>query len=329
MSETIPWQPGSATGIGSMPGTDPREAVRMVVGELEAFPFLPELPARGPGADLTGRTAALLVDMPAEVTPRGWRLAERPGRDLNRARSMLSNDLDELEERLQGYEGPLKIQLAGPWTLAATMELTRTMDAALSDPGAVKDLADSLAEGARAHVDDVRRRVPGATLVVQLDEPALTAVSEGRVPTASGISRLPAIETDTIIERLRHVIATTTEYVVVHCCDSDVRYETIARAGASGVSFDLSRLRREEEDAIAELTEAGLGLLVGVLATEQPERVAERVLEPWRRMGVPLPAGQVVITPGCGLAGATPAGAVQTLKTCREAAAILPELIGG
>jgi hypothetical protein len=35
----------------------------------------------------------------------------------------------------------------------------------------------------------------------------------------------------------------------------------------------------------------------------------------------------VVITPSCGLAGATPAGARQTLAWCAEAARILPELI--
>ncbi len=42
--------------------------------------YLPELPARGPGVDLVGRTAALLIDMPVETTPGGWRIAERPGR---------------------------------------------------------------------------------------------------------------------------------------------------------------------------------------------------------------------------------------------------------
>ncbi len=105
-----------------MPGTDPAEAMRVVAGELPGFPYLPELPARGPGADITGRTAALLIDIPVETTPRGWRLAERPGRDLARARSMLSNDLDVMEEELQGYVGPLKIQVCGPWTLAATLE---------------------------------------------------------------------------------------------------------------------------------------------------------------------------------------------------------------
>ena len=45
--------PGVATGIGSMPGTDPMEAARIVVGELPDFPHLAELPARGPGADIT------------------------------------------------------------------------------------------------------------------------------------------------------------------------------------------------------------------------------------------------------------------------------------
>src|SRR5216117_4162436 len=118
-----------------MPGTNPAEAMRVVAGELPDFPHLPELPDRGPGADLTGRTAALLVEIAVEVTPRGWRLAERPGRDLSRARTMLSSDLDAMEEALDGFRGPLKIQLCGPWTLAATLELPRTLNVATAAPG--------------------------------------------------------------------------------------------------------------------------------------------------------------------------------------------------
>src|SRR5580700_817023 len=215
-----------------MPGTDPAEAMRVVAGELPDYPFLPELPDRGPGSDLTGRTAALLVDMPAEVTPRGWRLAERPGRDLARARSMLASDLDVLEEVLQGFEGQLKIQLAGPWTLAATLELTRTMNMALSDPGAVADLAGSLAEAASQHVKDVAKRLPHAQIITQFDEPALTAVAEGTIPTASGMSRLAAIEEEPLRERLSQVIDAVPGYTIVHCCDTTVRFEIMRRAGA-------------------------------------------------------------------------------------------------
>ena len=73
-----PGRPGAPPGSARCPGTNPAEAMHVVAGELPDFPHLPELPDRGPGADLTGRTAALLVDMPVEVTPRGWRLAEHP-----------------------------------------------------------------------------------------------------------------------------------------------------------------------------------------------------------------------------------------------------------
>ncbi len=326
-----------------MPGTDPAEAMRVVAGELPDFPYLPELPDRGPGADLTGRTAALLVDMPAEVTPRGWRLAERPGRDLTRARSMLSSDLDVLEEVLQGFTGPVKIQLCGPWTLAATLELTRTMNVALSDPGAVADLTASLAEAAAAHAADVARRVPGARLVVQFDEPLLPSVIAGLVPTQSGLSRLAAVEADTAADRLNQVLAATPGYTVVHCCATTVPFGIIQKAGADGLAFDLSQLRRGEEDGVAEAAEAGMGVLTGAIPavaapaggarqTAEPggaRETAERAIRLWQRLGLPLStvAEQAVITPACGLAGASPAQARAALARCREAAAMLPELI--
>ena len=137
-----------------------------MAGELPDFPYLPELPARGPGADLIGRTAALLIDMPVETTPGGWRIAERPGRYMRAAHSMMSADLDALvEEVFAGYEGPLKISLCGPWTLAATIELARTLNPVLADPGAVADLTGSLAEGAAAHAPRGPSPAAGAAIV--------------------------------------------------------------------------------------------------------------------------------------------------------------------
>jgi hypothetical protein len=350
-----PWPAGSATGIGSMPGTDPAEAMRVVAGELPDFPYLPELPDRGPGADLTGRTAALLVDIPAEVTVRGWRLADHPGRDLTRARSMLSSDLDVLEQVLDGFRGALKIQLCGPWTLAATLELPHTMNMALADPGAVADLTASLAEGAAAHVAELAKRVPGAQLVVQLDEPALPAVAQGDVPTASGMSRLAAVEEETLRAGLAQVITAVRGYTVVHCCASSVPFGMIRAAGAGAIAFDLSQLRRGEEDGVGEAAEAGMGLLVGAIPVAPAETegnreasgtsggsrdirpgaasgardTAERVIRLYQRLGLPLAtcAGQAVITPACGLAGASPAHARAALTRCREAASMLPELI--
>jgi methionine synthase II (cobalamin-independent) len=332
------------------------DAAHTVAEELPDFPHLAELPVRGPGADMIGRTAALLIDIPVETTPRGWRLSpERPGKDLRRARSMLSADLDAMEEVLDGYTGLLKVQVAGPWTLAATLEQPHSLKPALADPGAVADLAASLAEGTAAHVREVTKRVPGATVVVQVDDAALQAVLDGAVPTPSGLTMVRAVDEEIVRMRLRAVLTATPAYTVVHCCSDQVPFAVIAGSGADGVSFDLSLLKREDWDLLAEAAEASLGLLVGALpALDQPQRnlappsppsrraadnaqpdglapvqVARRVADAWRRMGLPPAAcaPQVVITPACGLAGASPAGARTTLKLAREAARILPELM--
>ena len=322
-----------------MPGTDPAEALAAVFSELPAFPYLPELPGRGPGADLVGRTAALLVDMPVETTTGGWRLASRPGRDASRAASMLARDLDELEEAAQGWDGPLTVQACGPWPMAAAVELTRRRDPALADPGAVADLTGSLAEGVAAHVAEVRKRVPGATLVLQLDEPSLPAVLAGAVPSASGLNRITEVEGTTAAASLRTILSGAGVFSIVHCCAPAAPVTVIAAAAAGAVSLDLSLLRRDEEDGLAEAVEAGLGVLAGATGIAGPARppgrppaprdVAQRVRELWHRIGQPPAAAiaSVVITPSCGLAGTTPAGARQILARCREAARILPELI--
>jgi methionine synthase II (cobalamin-independent) len=331
----FPWAPGTATGIGSMPGDNPLEAQRVIVDELPDFPHLAELPARGPGADITGRTAALLVDIPAEVTPRGWRIAERPGRDLQRARSMLSADLDAMEETLTTCDGLVKVQIAGPWTLAATFEQPRSLNPALADPGLVADLASSLAEGAAAHVAGVAKRLPRARLVVQFDEPALPAVAAGAVPTPSGLSRIRAVEEEVLRDRLHQVLTAVGRYTVVHCCGNDYPFGIITGAGADALSFDLSQLRRADFDPLAAVAEAGLGLLAGI-PTDDPERSrpsgesdARSVAEMWRTMALPPArcAEQVVVTPACGLAGASPDRARDALRRCREAARILPEMM--
>jgi hypothetical protein len=267
-----PWAPASATGVGSMPGTDPAEAMRIILGELPDLPHLAELPGRGVGADLTGRTAALLVEMPVEVTPTGWRFASRPGRDLRRARDLLASDLDTLEEFAAGYTGPLKVQVAGPWTLAATIELLRTQERALTDHGAVADLTESLCEGLRVHLDQVAKRVPGARILLQVDEPALPGVLAGALRSASGLRRLEPPEAHEAENRLAAVLAATGAFSIVHCCALSVPFGIIRGAGADAVSFDLARLGPGGQDALAETVEAGLGILVGVVpATPAPE----------------------------------------------------------
>ncbi|MFH8611973.1 methionine synthase [Streptomyces sp. NPDC018029] len=334
MSDTFTW--GPATGIGSMPGGDAREAAKTVTGSFEGpeqgIPYLPELPARGPGADMIGRTAGLLVDLYARVEPSGWRVGDRPGRDTRRARAWLGEDLDALEEFTQGYEGPLKVQAVGPWTLAAALEL-RNGEAALSDPGACRDLAGSLAEGLREHLADVRRRVPGAQVVLQLDEPSLIAVLRGQVKTASEYRTHRAVDRQVVESTLRDVLAVRGEgAAVVHSCAPDVPFALLRRAGADAISFDFSLLTERDDEAIGEAVEGGTKLFAGVVPgvdgrLSDPAGSVMGVRTFWRRLGLNPGslAESVVVTPSCGLAGSSPAYAREVLGHCVRAARSLAD----
>jgi len=322
-----------------MPGTEQREAIAVVMGELPELPFLPELPARGPGADMIGRTASLLIDMPVQTTARGWKLAAAASRDQRRAADLLSFDLDAMLDAAAGYSGTFKIQVCGPWTLAASVELDRSVEPALADAGAVADFAGSLAEGLAAHVSDVRARIPGATIVVQVDDPALPGVLAGSVPTASGLYRLPAVDESDAADALGAVLAAASAPSAVHCCGPEIPFSCITKAGATAVSFDLSVFRRAEEDAFGEAVEAGVGIFVGAIPAKAPppgERPDEdgrvpatAVIDLWRRIGLPVGriTEQVVMTPACGLAGASVAYARAALARCQAAARLIPELI--
>ncbi len=319
-----------ATGIGSMPGsdaTDFAEALRVVLGELPDLPHLPELPGRGPTASMTGRTLAVVTELGVDLQPAGWRLTDAPGVDHRRARSLLAQDLDALEEQTQGYEGLLKIQVTGPWTLAATVEKPRG-DRLLSDHGARRELAQALADGVGVHVADVRRRVPGAELLVQVDEPSLPAVLAARVPTASGFGRHRSVDAPAASPALEELFAAITAagaIPVAHCCAPDVPIELLTGAGARGVSVDTELLDATAYDALATAIDAGHWAFLGVLSTAEesspPSATAltERVLRRLDMLGL-APGERTVVTPACGLAAASPAWARQALHLCHQAA---------
>jgi methionine synthase II (cobalamin-independent) len=301
--------------------------MRLVAGELPDFAHLPELPGRGAGADLIGRSAALLVDVAVDLTPAGWRLVPRPGMDHRRSAEFLERDLDALHEVASGYTGPFKVQAAGPWTLAAGLERSRG-DRAVVDPGARRDLAQSLAEGLAAHVAAVGARVPGAALVVQLDEPSLPAVLQGGLPTASGFGKLAAVEASVVEQELTELVRRIAVPVVVHCCAPRVPMDLFRAAGAAGLSFDLGLV--QDLDAGGTAIEAGTHLLPGVVPGTDaplpaPKATASRVQAWWRELGFDPDrlAAAVTLTPACGLAGASPAYARTAMAHVREAAKYL------
>ena len=329
----FPWPRGAATGIGSLPGTDAVEAQRLILGELPDLAHIPELPARGPGADMIGRSAGFLVELPVQLYAGQWQMAPRPGKDMRRTADLLERDLDQATEQGDGYSGPFKVQSAGPWTLAASLDLS-IGGRMLRDPGAVRDLTDSLAEGLRRHVTDVQKRLPRATVLLQLDEPSLSTVLAGHVPTESGLSAYRAVDGPDAATALRTVVEAVGVPVIVHSCAPGVPLQVVRDARAAAVALDLALLK--DLDPLGEAIEAGLGLFAGAVPTRPASagraptsaEIADRVRGLWNKLGFPaarLPE-QVVVTPACGLAGASPGYVRAVLKACREAGRRLAEV---
>lgn len=327
-----------ATGIGSWPGVDPLEAARVTFGELggaPGLPYQPELPARGPGTEMIGRGAAMLAELPVDLQPSGWRLVDRPGRDLQRAQAGWRQDCDALAEVAHAYTGPLKVQLVGPWTLLASVALSRG-ERAVADPGARRDVVASLAEGVHAMVADVARAVPGARIVFQVDEPNVPAVLAGRLPTQSGMGRIRAVPAHEIQESLSLVAAAArgagAHHVVAHCCAADVPIALLRAAGLDGISVDTTLLGPKGWESVAVSVEAGLRVWAGIDAAGAAEPSATGqmpLVRWWREVGLPVASlGDVVLTPTCGLAAASPAEAAQAIATVTRRARELAEWVG-
>lgn len=322
-----------STGIGSWPGTDVSDALKISFAECPDLAYLPELPARGPYAALIGRGTALLTGLGIDLQAQGWRLTDVSSRDHRRAVATLRSDLDQLEEIAQGYQGPMKIAVAGPWTLAASLEHPRG-DKVLADSGARRDVAQSLQQGIADLVAELTRRLPDTTMIIQLDEPLLPSVLSGGIATASGLGKHRAIDVPevstvytTIVERLGQTP------VIVHSCAPGTPIRMLATAGAAGVAVDLALLGTPDWDALGAAMEQGLWLFAGALPTDDPpapsrsaDQVADAVLAPIRRLGLPPEIStHTVITPACGLAGFSRDQAIAALRTVRSAASIVGE----
>jgi methionine synthase II (cobalamin-independent) len=319
-----------ASGVGSWPGTtadEYAEVVQVVLGEVPDLPYLPELPGRGAHAGMIGRALAMITDLGFDLQPAGWRLTDAAGVDHRRARSLLAQDLDLLEEQAQDFHGVFKVQVTGPWTLAANVEKPRG-DKVLADHGARRELAQALAEGVATHLADVRRRVDAEHVVVQVDEPALASVLSGAVPTASGFGRHRAVHPPEASAALTWVLERAGTKPWVHSCAPGTPWSLLRGAGARGLSADLAVRGADDLDALAEALDAGERVALGVVPAVEPaappteKSLTESVLRTLDVLGLD-PEGVsalLVLTPSCGLAGASPAWARRATDLCRTVA---------
>ncbi|NQU36146.1 MAG: methionine synthase [Actinobacteria bacterium] len=326
---------GSVTGVGSFPGTDVWETVAVIAGEMPDLPILPELPARGPGADMIGRTMSLLTDISSDLavttTPTGWRFSggarssATATAEMRRAGSWLGEDLDALESRFADYPGRVKVSMTGPWTLAAAVELT-SGERVLRDAGAVAELQGALAAAATAYVAAVSRRLPHARVLLQFDEPGLPAVLAGDIRTQSGFAAYSAVEAPIAVRALQAAGAEARSNADIgfHCCATQPPLWLLRAAGADFLSVDLlakasSRQAQDRADEqFGELFDSDGLLIAGVIDVGGGPTVvgnvnigtdvgatSRTVTDLLGRLGIPMGElhSQLAVSSTCGLLG--------------------------
>jgi hypothetical protein len=96
------------------------------------------------------------------------------------------------------------------------------------------------------------------------------------------------------------------------------------------VSVDLPLLGQSRDEQLGEALDAGVVLFAGVVPPvdaplSAPATTVEAVRRLWARLGLPAEtaATQVIVTPTCGMAGASPGHAVRALRLAQAAARTL------
>ena len=314
---------GGPPASARCPAPTRSEAAVVVTGELPDLPHLPELPGRGAGADMVGRTGALLVDLHVDLQPSGWRLVDRPGMDERRARSYLAQDLDQLEEhgrrlRRAGEAPGLRAVDRGCGAAPAPGRAGALRRGRAARPGRVADRGRARARGRPAPAP------AGAEPVLQLDEPTLPAVLHGAIRSTSGArsyAPVPRRRRESVLRRPDRRGRRPRGRALLRPAPAGL---AAARRPAPRGSRSTSRSsRRTSTTSSATAVEDGVALLAGLVPAvpaagqrlSDPAATVEPVRRLWHRLGLaPESLRTVVVTPTCGMAGADPGHAVRALR---------------
>ncbi|QNE89418.1 hypothetical protein H0194_10365 [Corynebacterium incognita] len=299
-----------AIGLSPLPGTDIAQAADVVRGELGDLPHLPDLPQRGLGHDHIARTAVLLPSIDVERGPRGWALTARPQLLTRHMRDDVARDTDVIQEVWGETVEHLKMQVVGPWSLAAALELP-SGHRAITDPGALRDLSLTLAEGIKLRAADLARRFHG-TVTVQVDEPLLSDVTGGRLRGTTDFDGIPAVPGDIAAGRIAELAAVlrvddTVDEVWLNLThehrtvDWEVAHELSRRDGVdsaavAAVLLDAAQATRNNRDldGLAQLVELGPRVGLGVVRAQDtvdedlaaPRAAATKVARLFDRLGL-------------------------------------------
>lgn len=294
--------PGTPTGIGSLPFDDPRVACDVELRLHPELPAAPQLPR-----------VSVCESMVAQIASgmRGVKVCHDGSIEVDRRRLAPAQEGDGLcfeswcgtltfLDTIAKRRGPAKVQLTGPLTLGL----------ALMDSGVRAARAFSIASATvRAQVTDLlalmRVRCPEVLPVVVLDEPSLVGTTGDDFP-------LPPEETiDILSGGLASATSAGAAVAGIHAC-GPVDWSLALHAGPDLISVPASPEVAVDSPSISVFLDRGGWIAWGVVPTDRP--LSGRDTPYWRRLHETWAAlaasgcdpvrlrTQALVTPACGLA---------------------------
>ena len=316
-------------GLGELPGASILAAADIVAGETGDLRQLPILPACG--VDVVGLTTGILPGINVDAGPRSWVLSTRPQLRTRRIWDRVEADLDQCEQAWGTRIDAVKIQVAGPWTLSASIELSNG-HRALTDTGALRDLTESLIAGIQEYSADVQARFD-TEVYVQLDEPLLAQVRDGSLPGTSQFDEIPSINDVDLGERLAGVIERA-EVRYLNQTGYPPLWKVAQVAGVETCQVTLDTVRGSEQyDGMGHALAAGMRVGLGMTRAgddRDPRHLAVDVARMWDELGLDrtLFTHAVDVHPRGGLANCTLLDAAAALRTARTVADMLDKDAG-
>jgi hypothetical protein len=318
--------PLAATGIGSVPFTDARETVALILETLPQLPYWPQMVQLGFLEDMTAQSARGLPALKLDVENRTVQMDPNLPRDEALAQfyeAILSGDLTpfafaEQDARgffalldavtLQGCACPvLKGQLSGPVTFSGVVKDAEGKPI-LYDRELTQAVCAGLARKAAWQAEKFREL--GKEPIVFLDEPFLTGFGSAYLP----ISREEV--TEILGQTMEEVRSAATGPVTLgtHCC-GNTDWSLLLTAPIDILSFDshgyFESLRLYGQ-ALSAFLARGSWLAWGLVPTnedfkrETVDTIWQRFKEQVTRLAADLHRGpkeilsQSILTPACG-----------------------------
>jgi hypothetical protein len=293
---------GLASAVGSLPHGDAGEAVAFTLERQPRLPAAPSLPVLSPVEGMIPQAAWGIAGV--LVLPDGSLLVDEAAVDPD---APLGEGLDAAPfaslrvflDSVTGRVAPFKLQLTGPVTLGLALH---AVGVPAERAFAVAGRAVSLRVG--EVLDSARRVAPGATPLVFLDEPGLTAALEPGFP----------LGVDDTLDLVSSALAAVEGGAIagLHCCGR-ADWPVILQAGPQMLSLPVDAGATDHPGAFADYLDRGGWLAWGAVPTDRPLGETAEIL--WRRLVAEwdtlAEAGceptrlveQALITPACGLVG--------------------------